>query len=239
MYLFRRVPVLAASLLLCASAQPPADPSGHWEGTIQVPGKQIQIEIDLAKNRNGELTGTISVPAQNLKGLPFLKVAVDGRSLNFHARADQPFTGVLSADGKSISGDLSVSGVSVPLALVRTGEPKIEVPVHSPPVSKALEGTWNGTLDVNGAQLRLVLTMLNQPDGIASGSVVNLDEGMLRVPVSSITQAAPSLILDLKAIGGSYAAVLNQDGTELAGMYRQGALVVPLTFRHAATEGKK
>lgn len=236
MHVPRRTPLLAALFLLSVPslhAQTAADPSGHWEGAIQVPDRELKIEIDLAKNRKGELAGTISVPAQNLKGLPLLKVAVEGRSVNFHARVDQLFTGVLSVDGKSITGELSVRGVSVPLSMTRTGDPSVEVPAKSAPIRKELEGTWNGTLDVNSTQLRLVLTMSNQPDGTATGSIVNLDEGRLEIPVT-ITQAASTLTLELKAVGGSYAGTLNKEGTELVGTYRQGGLVAPLTFRHAA-----
>ena len=147
---------------------------------------------------------------------------------------DQPITGVLSGDGKSISGELSVSGSSVHVSLTRTGDARVEAPVKSAPIGKELEGTWNGTLDVDGRQFRLVLTMSNQPDGTARGSIVNLDEGMLEIPVSTITQAASSLTLQLKAVGGSYAGALNKEGTELAGAYSQGTLAAPLTFRRAA-----
>jgi hypothetical protein len=241
MHLLRRMPLLAAPLLLwapCLHAQAPADPSGHWEGAIRAPDKEVKIEVDLAKNRAGEFSGTISIPAENLKGLPLKKVAVEGRSVNFYARTDQPFTGVLSADGKSLSGGLSVSGYTATVSMIRTGDPRIEPAARMAPIRKELEGTWNGTLDVKGTQLRLVLTLLNQSDGTASGNIVNLDEGMLEIPVSMITQAGSSLTLDLKIIGGSYTGVLSHDGAELAGTYRQGALVAPLMFRHAPAEAK-
>lgn len=238
----RRTPLLAALFLLAVPslrAQTAADPSGHWEGTLQVPGIEVSIEVDLAQNSKGEVAGTITIPGENLKGLPLATVAVEGTSISFSARADQPFQGALSADGKSISGDLTVDGFHVPVSLIRTGDPSIDAPAKSAPIGKELEGTWNGTLDVNGTPLRLVLTMSNQLDGTAIGSIVNLDEGRLTIPVSTITQAASSLTLDLKTVGGSYAGALNKEGTELVGTYRQGALVVPLNFRHAPAEGKK
>lgn len=242
MHLRRRTTLLAALLLFSVPslrAQTAADPSGHWEGSVQLQDTVASFEIDLAKNSKGQLVGTIGIPAENVKGLPLTKVAVEGKSVNFHARTDQPFNGVLSADGKSISGDYSVSGFSVPFGMTRTGDARVEAPAKRAPISKELEGTWNGTLHGNGTQLRLVLTMSNQPDGTATGSIVNLDEGSLEIPVT-ITQAASSVTLDLKAVGGSYAGAFDKEGTELVGTYTQGRLVVPLTFRRAAaTEGKK
>lgn len=62
---------------------------------------------------------------------------------------------------------------------------------------------------------------------------------MLEIPVSTITQAASSLTLQLKAAGGSYAGALNKEGTELAGTYSQGTLAAPLTFRRAAAKDNK
>jgi hypothetical protein len=56
----------AALLLLPAArllAQPTIDPSGHWEGAIQVPDTPMKIEIDLAKNASGALAGTFGQPA--------------------------------------------------------------------------------------------------------------------------------------------------------------------------------
>ena len=230
--------LVAAALLLLSvpflRAQAPADPSGHWEGSLQAQGVELRVEVDLATNSKGELVGTISTPAQNLKGLPLARVAVEGRSIRFHARADQPFNGVLSADGRSMSGTLTANGSSMPVNMSRTGDPRIEVPAKSAAIGKELEGTWNGTLNVNGTQLRLVLTMSSQSDGTAIGSIVNVDEGRLEIPASTITQAASIVTLEFKTVGGSYSGALSNDGTELVGRYSQGALIVPVTFQKAA-----
>src|SRR5258708_30474540 len=108
MQLVRRTLLIAALFLPSTAplrAQAAADPSGHWQGMLQAPGMDVEFEVDLAKSGSGELAGTVSIPTQKLKGLPLLKVAVEGRRVIFYARADQPLTGVLSADGGSMSGD--------------------------------------------------------------------------------------------------------------------------------------
>ena len=250
MNLPRRTILLAALFLVpvpSLRAQIVADPSGHWEGAIQAPGKEVRFEVDLAKNSKGELAGTFSNPAQNIRGYPLSNVAFDGRSVRFLLKVNSgggPFEGVLSADGKSMSGDFTTAtaegNFTVPFSLTRTGDARIEPPSRSAAIGKELEGTWNGTLDVNGKQqVRLVLKMSNQPDGTATGSLVTVDQGV-DIPVTTITQKASSLILDIKVVGGTYSSVLNADGTELVGTWTQGSLVLPLTFRRAAaTEGKK
>jgi len=229
---FTRLFLLAALLVPgpFLHAQVPADPSGHWEGSVQVPGMDLKFAVDLARNAKGELSGTLSVPSQKLTGLPLLKIAAEGKSISFYARRDQTLTGDLSDDGKSMSGTFAAEGAAVPFSLTRTGEPKIEPPVRSARIGKELEGTWHGTLERAGA--RLVLTMSNQPDGTATGRVVNVDEGGLEIPVA-ITQNASSVTLDTTVIVAAFNGVLNQAGTELVGTWTQGSLALPLTFRRA------
>jgi hypothetical protein len=229
-----------------AHAQLAADPSGHWEGAIQAPGKDVKFEVDLARNSKGELAGTFSNPAQNIKGYPVANVAVEGRSIRFLLKTNSgggPFDGVLSADGTSMSGHFTTATAEgtfkVPFSLTRTGEARIEAPPKSAPIGKELEGTWNGTLDVNGKSLVLVLKMSNHSDGTATGSLVSVDQGV-EIPVTTITQKASNLLLDVKIVGGTYSSALNADGTELVGTWTEGPLVLPLTFRRAAaTESKK
>jgi hypothetical protein len=234
-----RLLLLAALLLVPAPsllAQTAADPSGHWEGAVNAPNMEVTIEIDLERNGKGELAGTFGNPAQRLKGLPLANLAAEGRSLTFQVKGSAPgervFKGTLSADGTSISGEYTQGGFSMPFSVTRTGDPRIAAPASSAPIGKELEGTWNGTLDVNGVQRRLVLTMANRPDGTATGNFVNVDEG-LEIPITSIAQKASSVTLDVNTVGVSYAGALNSDGTELAGTLTQGSTVLPLTFRLA------
>jgi hypothetical protein len=228
--------VFVAALLLLSSAaraQTPADPSGHWDGAIQTPAAQLRIEVDLLQDRNGDIAGTMSVPGQNIKGLRLLKVAVEGPSIRFSARKDQTFSGTLSADGKSMSGNLTMNAFGLPFSLSRTGDPRIYAPITSASIRKELEGTWAGTVDANGMPLRIVLTMSNRPDGTATGLIVNLDEGELEIPVT-ITQTAASVTLDANAVPGSFSGTLNPEATELVGTWTEGPIAQSVTFRRAA-----
>jgi hypothetical protein len=229
--------VVAVALFLVsapvARAQAPVDPSGHWEGSIQIPGSELTFEIDLAKNGKGEFAGTVNNPAERIKGLPLRTVVVEGRSISFDARRDQPMTGTLSADGKSISGDATLSGYVLPFSLTRTGDAEIVEPARSAPIDKELEGTWNGTLDANGTSMHFVLTMASQPDGSATARAISLDEGELEVPLV-VTQKGSSVVLVNNVVPSSFAGVLNSERTELSGTFTQGSVDLPMTFRRAA-----
>jgi hypothetical protein len=243
MRLFTRLHLLAVLLLISAHflmGQTPAGTTdqfaGHWEGTVQIPNMELKIEIDLAKNSKGEFAGTFGSPPQNLKGLPLSTVAIDGRSVRLVLKAGSEvstFAGVLSADGKSIAGDASQGGQSAPFNLTRTGDAKIAAAPKSPPITKELEGTWNGTLDVGEKKMRLVIAMANHPDGTATGTIISLDGSGMEIPIA-MTQKAANLTIDVPAVGASYVGVLNAAGTELAGTWTQGKIVLPLTFQRAA-----
>jgi len=226
---------LLGSQLPLLRAQAAPDPSGHWEGAIHAPFGEVNIEVDLVKDAKGGFAATYGNPKDNLKGLPLADVAVEGKSVHLVLRANGggAFEGKLSKDAKSILGVFITAegGYSVAFDLTRTGDPIMELAPKSPPIGKALEGTWNGTMDVDGTQRRYVLTMLNRPDGASTGNIVNVDDG-LEIPVSNITQKASSLTFE--AVGGTYSGALDADGTQLAGTYRQGTLALPLTFQRAA-----
>jgi hypothetical protein len=243
---FTRTLLVVALLLVPASAlraQTAVDPSGHWEGAIQMqPNMEIKIEIDLAKNSKGELAGTFSQPAQQVKGLPLSTVAVEGRSVRFVVKGGPEaatFQGTLSPDGKSISGDAAQGAYTIPFTLTRAGDARIVPAPKNAAIGKELEGTWNGALDVNGVQMRIILKMANQPDGTAAGTVVSPDGSGVEIPIA-MTQTASNVTIDVPSVAASFAGVLNTAGTEMAGTWTQQGSALPLTFkRAAATEGKK
>ena len=111
---------LAAMMAAVAFAQPAATPSGHWEGAIQLPGQELQIQIDLAP-KGDTWEGTIAIPLQGVKNMPLAAISVKGDSVNFALSAPgQPqFAGTLSKDAKSLSGQFSQGGGTVPFSVTR------------------------------------------------------------------------------------------------------------------------
>jgi hypothetical protein len=228
-----RVYLLTALLLVLAAslfAQSMADPSGHWSGAIQVPNREIQFEIDLAKDAQGGFTGAISISEQNLKGVPLRKVSVNGKSVAFEARKDQPLAGVLSDDGQEIVGGYSFENFSIPFSMKRTGAAQLDPPARLARIGSELEGNWDGTLNVAGQQFHLGLALTNGTDGSGSGRLVDYDEGELQLPVSAITTTDLKVVMEFKSMGSSYAATLNKERTAMAGIYRKGELAGELTL---------
>ncbi len=212
--------------------QTPGTPTGHWVGTIEGPG--IEVEVDLGTKGADVWFGTFSVPAQGTRGLPLSDLSVKDNAVSFAIKGgpgNPSYSGTLSADGKMINGTWSQGGGSVPLNLAWKGEPKFEVPKKSTPITKDLEGTWEGALDVKGTVLRLVLKLANGPEG-ATGTMVSLDQNGVEFPVATITQEGPKLTLLITMISGTFAGELKD--AELAGTWTQGPLNLPLVFKRPA-----
>ncbi|HEX9501553.1 MAG TPA: hypothetical protein VGA10_07870 [Thermoanaerobaculia bacterium] len=222
--------MLLLSMFFLASTSLLHAQTGHWEGTISAADKSVNIEFDLTLNG-----GTFSVPARNLKALPLSNIAVHDKTVTFEIKGDGGgvFQGTLSADGKSIEGTFSMRGpqsMEIPFMLKRTGDARTEAVPKSAPIGKELQGNWSGTLDVDGRQKQIGLTLTNYPDGSSTGSLTSSDG--LQIAISAIVQRGRDLTLDVKNIGGSYSGTLKDDGT-IAGTWTQTPFVGPLIFKRA------
>ncbi len=222
-----------------------ADATGHWEGTIKAPGRDVAIVIDLGKGSGGELIGTFGNPAEHLAGYPLSNVVVEGQSVRFVLSAGNgggPFNGVLSADGKSIAGEFSATTpkgpMAVPFTLTRTGDAKIELQPRSAAIGKELEGTWTAAIEVEGRSLHVTMKLANQADGTSAGTIAT-DGSSIEIPITTIAQDGSALTLDVRIVGGRFAGALNADRTELAGTWTQQSFEAPITFKRATAAGPK
>jgi len=230
--------IIAVALALVPAttllAQPPVDPSGHWSGAIHVPAyngassREIGIEIDLATNAKGEFAATISQPDQNVNGLPLGNVSFDGQVISFELRANGGgvFKGTV-ADARSLAGDFTTAegALVIPFNLARTGDPRMPAAPKSAAIGKELEGTWSGSIDIQSKTERLVLKMVNRPDGSATGTVVDLDGSNVEIPIA-INQKSANVTIEVPSVAATFTAVLN--GTELSGTWNQGPVSLPV-----------
>jgi hypothetical protein len=212
-------------------------PRGHWSGSVELPNQAMAMEVDLDKGANGWI-GSLSIPAQNATGIPLDAITFANGKCAFHlkgAPGDPTFTGTLSADGKTMTGDFTQGPGSFPFKFSRTGDPKVEEPKASPAVAKDFLGTWEGMLE--GPGLHLVLKMSNEASG-ARAVLISVDQGGGEIPVSAIAQKDSKLTLEVKMVGGQYEAEINKEGSELSGTWTQGGKGLPLKLKKAAADKK-
>jgi fermentation-respiration switch protein FrsA (DUF1100 family) len=85
-----------------------------------------------------------------------------------------------------------------------------------------IAGDWQGSLDVGGAQLHLLLHISAAQGGSLTATLDSIDQGALGIPVTAVTLKDSKLNLTVDSIHGSYEGTVNKDGTKIEGAWTQG-----------------
>jgi hypothetical protein len=211
------------------------DPSGHWEGRIQIPERPVGVTLDLARDARGVWIGSLSVPISTSVDVPLAQLIVDGASVTFTATLPlmTAWRGTLSADGLTISGTVSNHEGDAPFQLTRSGAADVKAPPPSSALGKAFEGTWEATSERAGKVTRVVLVLSAAHDGTARGALTAIVNGARQeIPVHSVTTSDRALRFESRAISAGYEGTLGADGA-IAGEWIEKTTRVALTFRRA------
>jgi len=112
--------LIAFLVAIPASADSPFD--GHWEGSIAVPGQQLEIDVDLESDTDGTLSGDISIEVQGLRDLDLVELSADGVEIRFeipNIPGAPSFVGTLAESGTEIAGTFSQGGSELAFELSR------------------------------------------------------------------------------------------------------------------------
>src|SRR4029450_7117533 len=171
-------------ILLLASAlisRADENAAGRWEGTVQIPGRQLTLIVDLAaESSSGGWQGSITIPGLGLKGAPLSDIALNGSDIVFSTKsalADQrtgpaKFNARFVGDGK-LAGDFVQAGNTAPFALEKTGPPQVEIPPRSTAIAKEIEGEWKGGYELFGYPRKVTIKLQNHgPEGATAEFVI-------------------------------------------------------------------
>jgi len=95
------------------------------------------------------------------------------------------------------------------------------------------EGSWQGTLEVGGQKLRLVVTVTKSAAGTYAGKLDSLDQGAT-LPIDTITVNGDAVRWEIKSAAIVFEGALNKELTELTGTLTQGGQQFPLTLKRDA-----
>lgn len=101
------------------------------------------------------------------------------------------------------------------------------------PRSKQLTGSWSGALEVGGMKLPLVFHIQAEAGGGLAATMDSPQQGAKDIPVQEVKLVGDSLYLEVRVIGGEYAARLTGPET-LEGQWRQGGQALPLQLKKGA-----
>jgi len=103
---------------------------------------------------------------------------------------------------------------------------------------QAIEGTWQGTLEASGTQLRVVFNITKTPEGKLTATMDSPDQGAMGIPVEGVTFDYGHLILDVKSAMGTFDGNLKQDKSAIEGEWKQGGMTFPLVLKRIAETPK-
>jgi hypothetical protein len=229
-----------AFILLLASAfifRADENAAGRWEGTVQIPGRQLQLIVDLAAGSDGGWQGSITIPGLGFKGAPLSDIALKGSDIVFSmksALADQrigpaKFTARFVSDGK-FAGDFVQAGNTAPFALEKTGPPQVEIPPRSTAIAKEIEGEWKGGYELLGYPRKVTIKLQNGAEG-ATAEFVIVGRKENKLPVDRVVQQGEFVTVDSHETGLSFEGRARKD--EIRGTISQGPLEIPVTLRRS------
>ena len=95
----------------------PSDIDGDWEGSLDAGGQTLQVVLHITTYEDG-MSAKLDSPNQNIKGAPVSTIQRDGTKLKFEMKQFAgTFEGTIDKDLKTIKGDWSQGGGSLPLVL--------------------------------------------------------------------------------------------------------------------------
>jgi len=230
---------IAFILLLASSLLSRADENavGRWEGTVQIPGRELSLVVDLAtESGGGGWQGSITIPGLGLKGVPLSDIAVKASDIVFSiksALADPnagpaKFEAHLTGDGK-LSGNFEQAGNSAPFALEKTGAPQVEPAPHSSAIAKEIEGEWKGGYELFGYPRKVTIKLQNRGAEGATAEFVIVDRKENKLLVDHVVQEGEFLTVDSHETGLSFEGRARKG--EIQGAILQGPLEIPITLR--------
>ena len=88
-----------------------------------------------------------------------------------------------------------------------------------------IEGTWKGTLSVQGAEMPLLFNVSNE-DGTLSSTMDSPSQGATDIPMDETTYSDKTLTIVFKQAGIKYVGIL--EGQTINGTFFQGGMELPL-----------
>ena len=226
--------IVICSALFCRADELAA---GRWEGSAQIPGQQLRLIVDLARDGSA-WSGSIIVPGYGVKGVPLKDVTVNGSDLSFSIKdalsgpkVEPPkFTARVDASGK-MSGEMLQAGNKAPFTLGKIGPPQVETSPSNTAIAKELEGEWKGEYEMLGYARKVTLKLMNRGAEGAGADFLIVGKKENHLPVDLITQSGDFVTIESHSFGITYEA--RRKGDQLEGTLLQGAVETPLALKRA------
>jgi len=96
---------------------------------------------------------------------------------------------------------------------------------------KAIEGEWEGTLEVQGQSLKIIVKIAVDADGTLKATLDSPDQGAMDVPLDNVSFENNTFSFELTAAQGAYEGKLKESGDIIEGEWSQGGMSLPLNLK--------
>lgn len=199
--------------------------AGVWEGTLNVAGRTLRVVFDVQRRGEDAWKATMDSPDQGAHGIPVDRVTLENGVVRFEVGTVRGFFEGRLADGSTLEGTWHQPAGALPLTLRRDAGASA-----TPPPTGGLKpvlGTWEGTLRVSGAALRIVFHIAEDAGGAVSATMDSPDQGARGIPVAGVRVEGDRVTIEVPTVGGSFTGTVKRPGT-MAGTWEQSGLRLPL-----------
>jgi fermentation-respiration switch protein FrsA (DUF1100 family) len=232
-----KIMIIAATLLLaaCAVRAQAQDIAGDWEGTLHAGVADLHLVLHITKTDAGALKATLDSVDQAAYGIPVSSIALKDSKLSLGVEAVHgTYDGKVSSDGGSICGTWP-QGQPLPLEFKRAAA---KVKEHKPAKPSDIDGTWMGTLDVNGGiKLRVVFHIVNTGDGLVA-TMDSPDQNLSGLPMSKVTRDGTTLKIEVQKLNGVFDGKIAADLNSIDGTWTQGGAGLPLALKRVKDQAE-
>ena len=201
---------------------------GSWEGTLPGPVKPTVI-FEFKQDAKGNLSGTLTVPAQAQLGIPLTNLEVGPGTVSCKISA---IGGEYKAtfSGTAMTGTFKQGGMpprGMPLNLTKTAVATMQRLTLDGETWNALYGNWKGKVDGYDTMLYFTTNGMQQ---IAFFSVPE-QKGIVKpmyVPVTSASVTNKKMTLRVSALAAEFSGEIA--GKTLTGQWTQGGKTSPVTW---------
>ena len=227
----KRLAALAASIALAASAHAQAVPGldGRWEGPVALPTGATITGVFRVETKNGVTTAVLDAPEQGVRDFP-ATVKRDGSKVVF----DVPSIGLnynasLSADGKTLSGDLGQGGGAVPVTMKHVSASAAPVlTTKAGPLVQGLDGAWEGAVTTPVGAITVVFRLSSNASGTTT-LMDSPDQNVRDIPATA-KREGPAITIEVPGVSGTFSGQLAADGKSIAGLWDQVGQSFPVTL---------
>jgi hypothetical protein len=201
--------------------------AGDWNGSLNAGGATLRVVLHIAAAKDGTLTGTLDSLDQGLSAIPVNTVVLKDSRLSLTVdTVHGSYEGTVKPDGSGIDGTWT-QGQPMTLNFTRGAA---TAGAAKPATPSDIDGTWAGTLSVNGNTLHILMKVTNTADGL-SAQLQSPDQSPVWLAANKVSRANGTLIASFTALQAEFSGKIAADLGSIDGTFSQGAGSLPLVLK--------